>query len=792
MKFSTVSLLILAGCVSSVPAQLPDNHEIGDIHDEDPHLLEARFDPDHPDADHNMWLSGRAVDTESIHEDNSHLVPRAKGKKFTLEEVTNEDYKPPHAEVALIQAFNKYHKPLPKRLQTVANKQAGIIKNKLGMKGTASATPPQYYDSQYVVPVKIGNPPQTTYLNFDTGSSDLWVFSTDTYQPDQAGHILYRPDKSKTSKRLNGQTWSIRYGDGTGASGIVYTDKVQVGNTWVDKQAVQSAVEVSDGIASDKFAHGIMGLAMSSLNTVRPTPQRTYFQNVQNNLAVPVFTANLKKGTAGNYNFGYINQGEYSGVIHFAKVTKGSPWWQLNVEGFRIGRGAPWHKFNYSAIVDTGTTLLLLPNHIVEGYYRKVKGAKIDKDYGVWVFPCSSGLPHFYFGFGKYQGLVPGHYINYGRLTTTTCYGGIQSSDGIGFAILGDILLKAQFVVFDLKEQRVGFANKKTTPLQLSVENLQALDCLNNPAMTTNPQNVLVLGAGELGLGVLEALARHPKRKQDQTRVAVLVRQATLDSAAPEKKKLVQRIRALGAGTEAADVVNASVAELAAMLKEYDVVLSCNGMGLPAGTQLKLLDAVLEAKVKRFFPWQFGMDYDIIGQGSSQDLFDEQLQVRQRLRAQSEVDWTIVSTGLFMSFLFLAEFGVVDLGNKTVRALGSWENRITVTTPVDIGRVTADVVLDPRGIGKQVVYTAGDTISYGELADLLDGRFETPFKRQVWDLEALKRQMEQDPNTMVKYRDTFAQGRGVAWDKDGTVNVERGIDVTDVKRYLEGLDVKIE
>lgn len=41
------------------------------------------------------------------------------------------------------------------------------------MKGTASATPPRYYDSQYVVPVKIGTPPQTTYLNFDTGSSDL-------------------------------------------------------------------------------------------------------------------------------------------------------------------------------------------------------------------------------------------------------------------------------------------------------------------------------------------------------------------------------------------------------------------------------------------------------------------------------------------------------------------------------------------------------------------------------------------------------------------------------------------
>jgi hypothetical protein len=31
----------------------------------------------------------------------------------------------------------------------------------------------------------------------------------------------------------------------------------------------------------------------------------------------------------------------------------------------------------------------------------------------------------------------------------------------------------------------------------------------------------------------------------------------------------------------------------------------------------------------------------------------------------------------------------------------------------------------------------------------------------------------------------------VAWDKKGTVNAERGIEVTDVKKYLEGIDVKV-
>lgn len=178
------------------------------------------------------------------------------------------------------------------------------------------------------------------------------------------------------------------------------------------------------------------------------------------------------------------------------------------------------------------------------------------------------------------------------------------------------------------------------------------------------------------------------------------------------------------------------------------------------------------------------MDYDKIGQGSSQDLFDEQLAVRLLLRGQSGTEWVIVSTGLFMSFLFLPAFGVVDLDKRVVRGLGSWDNRITLTTPEDIGCVTADVMLDPQGIKNQVVFVAGDTLSYQAVGDLVDAHYGEAFHRELWDLEALAQQLREDASVMVKYRETFAHGVGVAWGLEETINCERGIKMTDAKKYL--------
>lgn len=236
---------------------------------------------------------------------------------------------------------------------------------------------------------------------------------------------------------------------------------MQIGNTFFATQAIESAINVSDDISDDTFSSGLLGAAFSAANTVRPDQQKTFLENIKNQLVKPVFTANLKKGNPGTYNFGYINASEYTGNIQYAAINPTSPLWEISVSGYRVGS----NETNYvsrvwNAIADTGTSLLLAPVDIVRAYYNQIPGSRLDGDHGMMVFPCNATAPDFAFGLGTYRGIIPGSYINYGRVSRTYCFGGIQSSEDAPFAVLGDIVLKAQFAVFDMGNNVVGFANK--------------------------------------------------------------------------------------------------------------------------------------------------------------------------------------------------------------------------------------------------------------------------------------------------------------------------------------------
>ncbi|KAB2569370.1 hypothetical protein DBV05_g11965 [Lasiodiplodia theobromae] len=353
------------------------------------------------------------------------------------------------------------------------------------------------------------------------------------------------------------------------------------------------------------------------------------------------------------------------------------------------------------------------------------------------------------------------------------------------------------------------------------------------------PTSILLLGAGELGTAILTSLAAHPSLASTQLTVAL--RPSTVTSSSSRLEAL--RAVAPPARQQSNPIAFAPLdlaaptaeADLTALIlnggQRFDTVICCTGFATSgsgtatSGTQTLIARAVLAAAASsssssstqrrlRFFPWQFGADYDATGPDAAHGIMAEQCGVRTLLReraAAANLDWTIVSTGMFMSFVFEEWFGVVmglgaalkaggpeplsDEGSKVVtRCLGSWETRVTLTDVRDIGAVVAELVAAPpqqQSKGEDdagsIVFAAGQTVSYAELADVVQkvvGR-RAKVQREEWSLEYLRAELEKNPEDQtIKYRVLFGEGKGVAWDKEKTINAERNIESMGVEQWL--------
>lgn len=163
---------------------------------------------------------------------------------------------------------------------------------------------------EYVVPVTIGTPGVTVNLDFDTGSSDLWIWSSELANASKYSktHNIYNPTKSKTATKATG-TWNISYGDGSSASGDVYTDAVTLAGITIPNQAVECAKKLSSSFLSDGGNDGLLGLAWPDINTVEPTTVKTPVENMidQKLIDQPLFSVKLGRGSEpGFYSFGTL------------------------------------------------------------------------------------------------------------------------------------------------------------------------------------------------------------------------------------------------------------------------------------------------------------------------------------------------------------------------------------------------------------------------------------------------------------------------------------------------------
>ncbi|CAO3628912.1 unnamed protein product [Mucor hiemalis] len=364
--------------------------------------------------------------------------------KLSIPLTRNSGYKP-NAKAAIAKAIAKFNKGkiLP-----------NITSGGSSTEGTGSVpVVDDGSDLEYYGTVSIGTPPQNFKIDFDTGSSDLWIAST--LCTSCTSHTRYNSAKSSTYVK-DGRKWSISYGDGSTASGVLAYDTVTLGGLAIKKQTIELASKESSSFASSTV-DGLLGLGFDTITTVSGI--KTPVDNLisQGLISKPIFGVYLGKasqGGGGEYVFGGYDQSKISGSLTTVPVDNSQGYWGITVDGATIGGSSVGSSF--SGILDTGTTLLLLTQDVASEV-AQTYGATDNGD-GTYTIPCdTSSFKPLVFSIGGAKFNVPVDSLIYEQ-DGSTCIAGFAYSSSIPFAILGDVFLKNNYVVFNQQVPEVQIA----------------------------------------------------------------------------------------------------------------------------------------------------------------------------------------------------------------------------------------------------------------------------------------------------------------------------------------------
>ncbi|KAF7375757.1 Acid protease [Mycena sanguinolenta] len=313
-------------------------------------------------------------------------------------------------------------------------------------------------DEEWTGSVSVGTPAQKFVIDFDTGSSDLWIPSSSCSSSTCSGKSKYKASSSSTSSKKSG-TFSIEYGDQSTVSGPIYTDTVAVAGTTVKNQYFSPVTTLSSEFEDDP-AGTILGLAFASISNLNENP---FFINAANagDFEANQFSFYLASSGSELY-IGGTDEDKYTGDIEFVSVDSSNGFWQAT--GGKAKVGSTTVLTGIETIIDSGTTLAYGSSSAIKKIFAKVSGSKLyDSENGLYSFPCSS-VPEISFNYGGQDWTISADNFNLGQTESgsSQCVAALGETD-LGFGddvlLLGDAFMKNMYVVFDLDQEAVGFAN---------------------------------------------------------------------------------------------------------------------------------------------------------------------------------------------------------------------------------------------------------------------------------------------------------------------------------------------
>lgn len=337
-------------------------------------------------------------------------------------------------------------------------------------------------ETLYFADCTLGTPAQSLRLHIDTGSSDLWVNSANSSlcegaQNNCAGGT-YDTSSSSSYSFVNSD-FNISYVDGTGATGDYVSDTLTIGSVSItDFQfGVGFTSSSAEGVLGIGYVSNEVQVNRAGLESYPNLPQAMVQGGLINTNAYSLWLNDLDANT-GSILFGGVNKDKYIGDLATVPIIKeyGAYYeFIIALTGVKITDGSTSTSFDTSsslptaALLDSGSSLVYLPNDITEAIYNNV-GAVYDSNAGVAYVVCSlaNNASTLDFDFSGQTIQVPYNELildvgssNGQPLTfsdgSDACVFGIAPAQG-SEPVLGDTFLRSAYVVYDLANNEISLA----------------------------------------------------------------------------------------------------------------------------------------------------------------------------------------------------------------------------------------------------------------------------------------------------------------------------------------------
>ena len=318
---------------------------------------------------------------------------------------------------------------------------------------------------QYSGYVKIGSDLSNFQVIFDTGSSYLWVASTECTSCFSSGLTQFFDCSSSSSCDNLDSQMTVTYGTGS-LKGTFVEDSVQIGDYTAEDQNLLTVTEVSDfesfesngilGLGSTTLAGGITTL-IDNLKSQGEISNRifSFYLGGRNDSYVPMFTLD-------GYDDRLIQNGSnltYCSVIdpYYWAVSMG----EIKVIGNKGNKTAykPSARISYEAIIDSGTSLFVVDtstyNNIMT-YLNLYVNCSIWQEYILCLNSNLSSYPDIAVNLcGTEFVLNPEDYLmSYYEYYLVL----FETSSDSDYFILGDTFMRKFYTVFDQENNTIGFA----------------------------------------------------------------------------------------------------------------------------------------------------------------------------------------------------------------------------------------------------------------------------------------------------------------------------------------------